>query len=466
MLKNTLRFIVLPLAATAVSAYEMAFLEDMDPNIQNYDPDEVIWNLYNPGIGCTAIPPNPSNYVQEVIIRVPPEEDEPPALIAFFDNGALPGSPGHATCDVDDITFIVHWYELPDSQQMYFTIDGSVTHFSEIRHGSYLGRFFNQLEARTETIHEGDVLIKRYLDGAPGWEVLKDDVEFSVPYIPMASEEAEYGSRSQSVGSMGAELMEQPGAPSRQQSVDTNHRSNRPGDQPALNSIEEEIEIERAPAAIGNREEDSEESLDAFEEMYLFERNFPNFWAYLVQQLVVLRNEAMAAGTYIPIPQGLRNRYTNEELEALGLPIDPTIEEEMRRALASSRIEAPALYQAMIPTTYQLFTGEDPGLFTEVLADLRGRGDGNAQISDIDPGLLVAAPQLPNLQGDGSQNNVQNYGQPMQIEGFVPNIDNGGVQPEEVVPIVPQAVDGELRNPDIDPDAECLIEDICIERTP
>ncbi|KAK6335032.1 hypothetical protein TWF718_010474 [Orbilia javanica] len=445
--------------ASAASAYEMAFAERLDPDIDNFNPDNMIWNRYNPGGGCTAIPPNPSDYVEEVIVRVPPDDTNPPELMAFFDNGASPGSPGHSPCNVADIVFIAHWYELPDSQQMYYTINGRITHFSEVRYGTQLARFVENLEGAYGVLHEGDVLVRRYFDAMQEWEMLRDDLEFSIPYIPLGSEEAEYNSGSQSLASMEAGSMGEPGAPRRLHSESIGPL--RINNQPMLESINEEVEIERARSDNLDSQGDSE--LDPFEEMYLFERTYPNAWVYLVQQLAELRDDVIATGSYVPIPQGLRNRYTNEELEALGLAIDRGREAESLRALAASREENPAMYQSMIPLVYQIFTGENRGIWNQALADIPAARNQNAEISEINHS--VAESRLSAPQSADYESNILGNGRYARSDSGVPGSEGSGrprqasMELEDEIPA--RALQAE--NSNLDVEAECLINDICLE---
>ncbi|KAK6510626.1 hypothetical protein TWF506_009729 [Arthrobotrys conoides] len=464
---ETLSFLIM---ASAALAYELAFLEDLDPNVENFDPDRVIWNEYNSGVGCTAIPPNNSEYVQEIIIRIPPNELDPPALMVFFDNGAQEGSPiQRPSCNIEDIVFIVHWYELPNSQQLHYPIDGSITHFSEVRRWSNLEQFIEGLENRTRFVHEGDVLLRnRENDVAQEWEVIKDDVEFSIPYIPRGSQESSHDSVSQSTGAMEAESIEEPGTPLRLDSdlIDPQVALN---NQPNWGSISSQVEIEEA---LGSNQSGGGggDEIDLFEEMYNFERSNPNFWVYLVQQLVQHRDAAMAAGVYYPVPLGLHNRYSEEELTALGLNINPALEGNALRVLADLKIQNPDAYNSLLPSEYQIFTGYYPGIWNQLSQGDRWRaahGNGNAEMSEISLG--AAGLQRSASQSVGHISDVLSNGQMMQPEAAISH-DLGdrraigiesSLEQEEDLP--PRNV--RLEDENIDPNAECLIQDICIEDT-
>ncbi|KAF3180730.1 hypothetical protein TWF788_006755 [Orbilia oligospora] len=443
------------LMASAALAYEMAFLEELGPEMGEFDPEGAIWNRYNNGIGCTEIPPNPSGYVEEIIIRVARNEPEPPALMAFFDNEDQAGSPPRSGCNIQDIVFIVHWYEMPSSQRVHYTF-GTITHFSEVRRGSNLERFVQSLADRTAFLHEGD---RASLDREPGadreWKVVKDDIEFSpVPYIGIGAQDPLYDPRSPS---MESEYIEEPGAPLRL----GNSMSN-----------EIEIEIERAPDGNSSAGLRSDET-DPFEEMYFFERNQPNFWISLAQQLGEVRDAAMAAGLYIPIPLGLRSRYSGEDLNALGLTIDPEAEEEILRDLADPTRLNPDIANVMIRPIYQIFTGSYPGIWNYLLEGNGWAAENESQIVEMSEIDLLApgrGSERSASQNVGENSDMLGSRQPVQPGNYLSNdpVDRRAIASEDSMEFEEEASPPSFRweGSNLDANAECLINDICIEDTP
>ncbi|KAF3188818.1 hypothetical protein TWF225_003200 [Orbilia oligospora] len=408
-------------------AYEMAFLEELDPEIGEFDPEGAIWNRYNNGIGCTEIPPNPSGYVEEIILRVARNEPEPPALMVFFDNPSQAGSPPRSTCNIDDIVFVVHWYEMPSSQRVYSPLS-TITYFSEVRRGSNLERFV---------------------------QVIKDNIDFSpVLYIEVGSQDPLYNSRSPS---MESEYIEEPGAPSR-----------------LGNSMSDEIEIEIERALDGNsRAGLRSDETDPFEEMYFFERNQPNVWISLVQQLGEVRDAAMAAGLYIPIPLGLRSRYSDEDLNALGLTIDPEAEEEILRDLADPTRQNPDIANVMIRPIYQIFTGSYPEIWNYLLESSGWAAENenqDAEMSEIDLLVPGGGPQRSVSRSVGENSNILSNEQLFQPGNFVSNDreDRRALASEHSMEFEEEASSPPLRWEDsnLDANAECMIHDICIEDKP
>ncbi|KAF3263037.1 hypothetical protein TWF217_000472 [Orbilia oligospora] len=352
-------------------AYEMAFLEELDPEIGEFDPEGAIWNRYNNGIGCTEIPPNPSGYVEEIILRVARNEPEPPALMFSL--------------------FIV----------------------------------------------------------------IKDNIDFSpVLYIEVGSQDPLYNSRSPS---MESEYIEEPGAPSR-----------------LGNSMSDEIEIEIERALDGNsRAGLRSDETDPFEEMYFFERNQPNVWISLVQQLGEVRDAAMAAGLYIPIPLGLRSRYSDEDLNALGLTIDPEAEEEILRDLADPTRQNPDIANVMIRPIYQIFTGSYPEIWNYLLESSGWAAENenqDAEMSEIDLLVPGGGPQRSVSRSVGENSNILSNEQLFQPGNFVSNDreDRRALASEHSMEFEEEASSPPLRWEDsnLDANAECMIHDICIEDKP
>ncbi|KAF3141731.1 hypothetical protein TWF703_001753 [Orbilia oligospora] len=292
-------------------AYEMAFLEELDPEIGEFDPEGAIWNRYNNGIGCTEIPPNPSGYVEEIILRVARNEPEPPAL-----------------------------------------------------------------------------MIERALD--------------------------------------------------------VNSRA-------------------------GSRSDET----DPFEEMYFFERNQPNVWISLVQQLREVRDAAMAAGLYIPIPLGLRSRYSDEDLNALGLTIDPETEEEILRDLVDPTRQNPDIANVMIRPIYQIFTGSYPEIWNYLLENSGWAAENenqNAEMSEIDLLVPGGGPQRSVSRSVGEHSNILSNEQLFQPGNSVSNDreDRRALASEHSMEFEEEASSPSFRWEDsnLDANAECMIHDICIEDKP
>ncbi|KAK6529489.1 hypothetical protein TWF281_008662 [Arthrobotrys megalospora] len=454
MLKSLLAFLSM---RTVVLGYEMAFLENLDPNIDDFDPDDVIWNQYDSASGarCTAIPPGPNNYIQEIILRIPADEIDPPKAMAFFNDDIPGGSPGPGSCNMENIVFVVRWYPRPNTQQIYFTIDGAFTHFVEVGSDSNWRNWVSNMK-------EGDVL-QRDSNTNNGWEILSNDVELSMPYIPLANGGSENEeaigylnmgrSAVQSVATMEAESMGEPGAPSRQDSV-------YPAVNTVLNRLPEGIE-EEIVVPPGQEESNwGDQTMDPFEQMYAFERRYPNVWVNLVQMFADLRETGAETGLYIPIPQGLRNRYSDEELEALGLAIDPLEEQRSHIILADARRANPALYATKVPWLYRIFTGEENGLFDEIAAGMSSQpvniGEGTNMVQ-LQP--LVAGSQPSDV---GYEDNMQLDRQSIQPDTqALANRNSLQVngQSEQEPPI--QSVQWDDSN--IDPSMECLIEDLCLD---
>ncbi|KAF3136822.1 hypothetical protein TWF594_007713 [Orbilia oligospora] len=375
-------------------AYEMAFLEELDPEIGEFDPEGAIWNRYNNGIGCTEIPPNPSGYVEEIILRVARNEPEPPALMGLAD--------------------------------------------------------------RTNFLHEGDVAIQdREPDADREWVVIKDNIDFSpVPYIEVGSQDPLYDSRSPS---MESEYIEEPGAPSR-----------------LGNSMSDEIEIEIERALdVNSRAGSRSDETDPFEEMYFFERNQPNVWISLVQQLREVRDAAMAAGLYIPIPLGLRSRYSDEDLNALGLTIDPEAEEEILRDLVDPTRQNPDIANVMIRPIYQIFTGSYPEIWNYLLESSGWAAENenqNAEMSEIDLLVPGGGPQRSVSRSVGEHSNILSNEQLFQPGNSVSNDreDRRALASEHSMEFEEEASSPSFRWEDsnLDANAECMIHDICIEDKP
>ncbi|KAF3313154.1 hypothetical protein TWF173_006328 [Orbilia oligospora] len=436
-------------------AYEITFLEELDPEIGEFNPEGAIWNRYNNGIGCTEIPPNPSGYVEEIILRVARNEPEPPALMVFFENPSQAGSPPRSTCNIDDIVFVVHWYEMPSSQRVYSPLS-TISHFSEVRRGSNLERFVQDLADGTGFLHEGDVALQdSEPDADQEWVVIKDNIDFSpVPYTEARSQDPLYDSRSPS---MESEYIEEPGAPLRLRSS---------------MSDEIEIEIEQAPGGNSSASLRSDEP-DPFEEMYFFERNQPNFWISLVQQLGEVRDAAMAAGLYIPIPLGLRGRYSDEDLNTLGITIDPEAEEEILRDLVDPTRQSPDIANVMIRPIYQIFTGSYPGIWNYLLESSGWAAENesqNVEMSEIDLLAPGRGPQRSVSQSVGENSDIVSNGQLVRPSNSLSNdlADRRAIASEHSMEFEEEATSPSFRweGSNLDANAECLIHDICIEDTP
>ncbi|KAF3275884.1 hypothetical protein TWF970_006495 [Orbilia oligospora] len=368
-------------------AYEMTFLEELDPEIGEFGPEGAIWNRYNNGIGCTEIPPNPSGYVEEIILRVP---------------------------------------------------------------------VMNDLADRTGFLHEGDVALQdREPDAGQEWVVIKDNIDFSpVPYIEAGNQDPLCDSRSPS---MESEYIEEPGAPLRLGSS---------------MSDEIEIEIERAPGGNSSASFRSDET-DPFEEMYFFERNQPNFWISLVQQLGEVRDAAMAAGLYIPIPLGLRSRYSDEDLNALGVTIDPEAEEEILRDLVGPTRQSPGIANVMIRPIYQIFTGSYPGIWNYLLESSGWAAENesqNVEMSEIDLLAPGRGPQRSVSQSVGENSDIVSNGQLVRPSNSLSNdlTDRRAIASEHSMEFEEEATSPSFRweGSNLDANAECLIHDICIGDTP
>ncbi|KAK6354030.1 hypothetical protein TWF730_008450 [Orbilia blumenaviensis] len=426
----------------------------MEPDVQLFDPDTVVWNEYSSMVGCTAIPPNTSDYVEQIVLRTSPTDHNRPNIMVFFDDDSSPGSPRRTTsCNRDNIVFIIWWYDIPNSYQMYFPIDRNITHFAEVNPSSNFANYINSLQLGYEALQGGDIL-QRNPDNPRGWEELRDDVKFAFPeyFLGYRSQDGPYVPQSESATITDVEYIEEPGAPLRQSDPDPLSRLN---SQPQMGAGEEGIGIQNAPGeqVVGQYNA----AWDPYLEMYRFERTYPHLWLYLIQQFTELRDAAMATGLYFPIPQGLRHRYSVEQLDALGLTIDPAVEEAAQATLANARRNNPEIYYEKIPPIFQMFTGEDPGIFDMVLAEVARQA--------INQNQGMAPLQQFGSQGNGNQNNLEENGNSIQSEVGMPpvgdNIQLGGnpmaLEPEQSIQ------QSYVENSNIDPNAECLIQDVCLE---
>ncbi|EPS37598.1 hypothetical protein H072_8726 [Dactylellina haptotyla CBS 200.50] len=331
--------------ATIVSCYEMGFLAEAIPDVRLRDQPEGFWNRYIRGLECAIIPPTDGGVINEIVLRIDSDLNAPKAMVFYRSTPQLgPDSVARdsSPCNDANIAFMVKWYPVADSLQIFEPEDPVFTHFSEIVPESYLWRDLQQLA-------EGDVLGQ---DINGDWDLLRKGVELLSPGILDAEE---------IIGADGGHADED-------EDEDEGEDEEEDEEEESETSPFTESEFAQAKqilAGTGLLEGDT----TRFQEMWDFEDNYPEFYDRLLQEFIGIRQRFLDEGSYIPVPIGLLVRYPPEELEDMGI-VEDEREVDARLYLTLMKAKDPT-FTSRMPSLFRLFEGLDPGRFNQlsVIAD-------------------------------------------------------------------------------------------------
>ncbi|KAK6541874.1 hypothetical protein TWF694_007652 [Orbilia ellipsospora] len=344
----------------------MAFLDS--PAVDSLtSTDEIPWEQYQPGVKCTKIHPTSSGFVNKIFLRNSPNQANPPRATAFYDAGLAPIDPSHDPCAEGILSFMIRWYPYPNSLQTHITTDGSMSHFSEIT-------LDDPAWSSIKDLADGDIAI---LDFWGGWKIFKNDVRLSFPdYLVPGTPEPDDNEVDDEVFLRAAE------------SVTTMDEE----DPDALAATaEQEAEELIFDTGLFNQEG------NPFKEMFNFEAKFPEMYQEILNHFIRIRQDALSKGIYIPIPPGLILRYSDDELEDMGLPQDIYKEAEAWYAITEKRRTTPG-FDSSTPFLFRLFEGREPGIFDKLLLKVFNRVSNTFGMTRADFRGSEPQAQTPNLQ--------------------------------------------------------------------
>ncbi|KAJ6259685.1 hypothetical protein Dda_5323 [Drechslerella dactyloides] len=380
---NTLLAAIVP---ALVSSYQIGFQETVavagDPYNQD-SPIEFTQYLNEDDIAppCLSAPIFPNGYIEKVYLRNGLPEPRPPLAMAFFNaygDQIDPTTP----CSNGNFLFAVRWYPNADSEQTFIPPDGTFTHFQEIRpidagwpdvenigDGSIL---YREDEGNYATFRGIVTYQQLFLSDSPelqGPLDLPGDEEYSEFTIPedaagyndfFPNSLADTAANSASQGLSGPQvspptdniISESSGTgtmPDNQagiQAVGTGPQQN------LFSNLLELMGVTDLP--------------NAFKEQFEFEQRYPDFFRMMVDQFIESRRDALQDGIYVPAPLGLLLRYSNEELQQMGLEQDPVLEIDSWAFIHNAREQNPQ-YDTQTPLIFRMFEGRAPGMFQAVL---------------------------------------------------------------------------------------------------
>ncbi|EWC44810.1 hypothetical protein DRE_06448 [Drechslerella stenobrocha 248] len=365
-----LAYIVVP---AVVSAYSIGFQERVGGVDDPLDlPTDIEWVYVDSDSSerpeCFRTPEFDSGITEKIILQTPAFEARPPSIMAFFNRPNGQDNTITTPCTAENVALVVSWYDIDDWEQSYMPMDGVVfTHFQEIRPG-------NTLWSDLEEMPEGDVSmlgpyggVRRVVGGvdikslpaSPGEsEFLSDAIVDYMWNPPNAGVEQGGRSRDTAWFSNDGQGPLSPALPLQAQIQAS-------GDGGLMSQILSGGEIEEEEEDDEIKTESDFEGRD-FSEMFAFREAWPELFDRIVALYRDQRQLMMNGldGLYIPVPMGLHLIYTDEELEALGMPVDPVEEYDALERLKAERAADPYFDQT-IPLTFRLFEGREPGILQE-----------------------------------------------------------------------------------------------------
>ncbi|KAK6344275.1 hypothetical protein TWF696_007917 [Orbilia brochopaga] len=376
-----------------VSSYQIGFQETMaipnDPDSRGSPIEFTQYSNEDDDIDppCLEAPRFPSGQIERVHLRNGPLDLRPPLAMAFF-NSYLeptgPNTPPASACVDENFLFAVRWHPSADSEQTFTPPDGSFTNFREIRERDADWSY-------VKDISDGDIVYRDFTGdselfrGAVTYESLFISDSPALDRVPVMSQNqanerdySEYTVEEQAAYDSSLPNEWYNTAPNSASLGHSRQYVTPPGGQADSDSAASETLLGSQPGGrvpVADRTELHHNLLelmgfdelpaDAFNEQFHFERNYPDFFQMLVDQFTEGRQGAMAHGMYVPIPLGLLLRYTDEELNAMGLGRDAVREIDAWTLIRDARAEDPE-FGDETPLLFRMFEGRTPGVFQTV----------------------------------------------------------------------------------------------------
>ncbi|KAF3922747.1 hypothetical protein ABW21_db0208038 [Orbilia brochopaga] len=333
---------------------------------------------------CLDAPRFPTGAIEKVYLRNGPSDLRPPLAMAFFNeynDPADPNNPPATACADSNFLFAVRWFPFADSEQTFTPPDGSFTNFQEIR-------LTDAAWSYVQDIGDGEIVYRDFADnpelfrGAVTYEQLftssspeleqvplnldipgRAYSEYTVDEFDQAADESasnDWFNTAPSSQSLSGQNSSPAGG-----RINSDTSGTLLGSQPG-GTIR--VPVPRTAGLHHNLLELMgllDLPPDSFREQFQFERDFPDFYQMLVDQFIESRQGALNAGMYVPVPLGLILRYTDAELNEMGLERDPVLEIDAYTHINQARAEDPN-FDVETPLLFRLFEGRTPGIFQAV----------------------------------------------------------------------------------------------------